>query len=240
MERARLQARQAELVQPFADRAFVDFDREAARHLCAQVNAAPAHHLVRHRIRPLHYQRLQLGRLLLVQRSGTTRSRARLQAVDAFVVVAMYPVTQRLPVHAAQLGRFGSRMALQNQHNGQKTTNLCAVTTLGGKYTKHRRRMLRPRDHKGSSHPLSPSVNRQWKKVNQNPDALGTPRVSLMAGWYKTLIGRSGAGRSSSELTVKFLRSLARRGLRGTKLAVLDEPSYAIPLYFQKTKPNVT
>ena len=176
-----MQARQAELAQPFADRAFVDLDQEAARHLCAKVNAPPAHDVVRHRIRPLDHQCLQLGHLLIRQGWGTTRSGPRLQAIDAFVVVAVHPVTQGLPIHAAQFGRFGSRIALQNQRNGQKPTYLCAIAALGGKSTKLGRRVIHARDRQRNSHHLLHPANRRWKKVNQNPADLGTPIES--ASW---------------------------------------------------------
>jgi len=60
MEGPRLQPGQAELVQPFAHRALVHFHREAARDFALQVNAAPAHHAIALRVRPLRDQRLQL------------------------------------------------------------------------------------------------------------------------------------------------------------------------------------
>ena len=44
MHRPRLQSGQPELVQPFADGAFMHLDAEAAPHLPQQINTAPAHH----------------------------------------------------------------------------------------------------------------------------------------------------------------------------------------------------
>jgi len=59
-EGPQLQPGQAELVQPFAHRALVHFHREAARDFALQFNAAPAHHAIALRVRPLRDQRLQL------------------------------------------------------------------------------------------------------------------------------------------------------------------------------------
>src|SRR5271170_4472736 len=175
---ARLQTRQAELMQPFADRAFVHFDREAARHLCAQIDTPPAHNLVRHRVWSLYDQRLQLRQLLLGQHRGTTGSRARLQTIDAFVVVAMHPVTQRLPVHTAQFGRFGSRIALQNKRNGQQPSNLRAIAAFGSKSTKLVRIMLRPPHRQCSSHPIPPSCESSMEVSEAELRCVGYPSQS--------------------------------------------------------------
>src|SRR4051812_24064300 len=51
MERARLQARQAEPVEPFADGMHMHIDRKPARHLGLDVRASPAHHVMVCRIR---------------------------------------------------------------------------------------------------------------------------------------------------------------------------------------------
>jgi hypothetical protein len=65
MKRARLQARQAELMQPFADRAFMHRHVEPPGDFLAQINASLAHHLMGRRIGTLDDQRLQFRHLLL-------------------------------------------------------------------------------------------------------------------------------------------------------------------------------
>jgi hypothetical protein len=52
----RPQPRQAELVQPLADRALAYLDPEPARDLGAQIDAAPPRHLVPLRVGPRHHQ----------------------------------------------------------------------------------------------------------------------------------------------------------------------------------------
>jgi hypothetical protein len=56
MVRPRLQAGQAELVQPFADRMHMNVDPKPTRNHPPQVAAPPASHLVNRRIRPLDNQ----------------------------------------------------------------------------------------------------------------------------------------------------------------------------------------
>jgi len=65
--RPRLQPGQANLVQPFADRAFPYRHTKAARNLVAQIHAAPAHHLVDCGVRTRNHQIAQLGHLRLGQ-----------------------------------------------------------------------------------------------------------------------------------------------------------------------------
>jgi hypothetical protein len=56
MVRPRLQAGQAELAQPFADRMHMNVDPKLTRNYSPQVDAPPASHLVNRRIRPLDNQ----------------------------------------------------------------------------------------------------------------------------------------------------------------------------------------
>lgn len=67
MNRSRLQALQAQLVQPPADRALVHLHRKPTGHLGPQVHAAPTHDLVDRRIGTLDHQFAQLGLLRLAQ-----------------------------------------------------------------------------------------------------------------------------------------------------------------------------
>jgi hypothetical protein len=56
MHRPRLQPGQLELMQPFANRAFVHFDRKPALDHGQQVDTPPAHHFVDCRVRSLDHQ----------------------------------------------------------------------------------------------------------------------------------------------------------------------------------------
>src|SRR5580693_8234006 len=102
MHRAWLEPCQAELVQPSADRAFMNFDREAAFHHFPQVHTSPADGFVDRRVGSLDDEFIQFGPLLLCQKGWTTRRRMRLQPLDTSLVVAVNPVAQGLPVHAVR------------------------------------------------------------------------------------------------------------------------------------------
>ena len=70
MKGARLQARQTELAQPFADRAFRHRDRKPARHFIAQVDTTPTDHAILCGSRTFDHQRLQFGHLGIAQGGG--------------------------------------------------------------------------------------------------------------------------------------------------------------------------
>jgi len=105
MERARLQTRQAELVEPFADCMHMHLDRKPARHFGPDVHASPADHVIFCRIRSLDDQLSQLGLLLLRQGRHASRRPAGFQALHAAGVVAMHPIARRvcrsMPLSAA-------------------------------------------------------------------------------------------------------------------------------------------
>jgi len=86
----------------------------------AQVDAAPAHHPMPGQVRTGLDPAFQLG--LLRRREPRLRTRAARpigQAGQPLGVVAVHPVAQGLPVHAAAGGRLRARVALQHQRDRQ-------------------------------------------------------------------------------------------------------------------------
>ena len=146
MERTRLQPGQAQLVQPFADRALMHRHGKAARHLGPRVNAPPAHDLVHVRIRPFDDQRTQFRHLRAGQGARTAGTHLRLQSVNACVIVTANPVAQRLPVHAVLRRRVATRPAFQDASQRQEPTNLSRVLALARKQAESTRRVIHPRD----------------------------------------------------------------------------------------------
>ena len=67
MKGARLQSRQLELAQPFADRSFGDSDREPPGYLVTQIDTAPTDHFVILGIRTFDRQFPQFRHLRLSQ-----------------------------------------------------------------------------------------------------------------------------------------------------------------------------
>src|SRR5665213_4468303 len=111
MKRARLQPRQIHLAQPFTDRSRGDSDCEPPSYLLAQIYTAPAHHFVLFGGRPLDRQFLQFRHLRLRQQGRMSAEANRAKPRYPFVVVAMHPVPQGLPIHPRPLGRLPTRMS---------------------------------------------------------------------------------------------------------------------------------
>src|SRR5947209_5464472 len=74
----------------------------------AKVKAKPPHHLVGNRIGPLQDQSFQLRHLLLIEGRCGAGAVPRLQAIHAGIIVAMHPITERLPIHSVLLRRLGA------------------------------------------------------------------------------------------------------------------------------------
>ena len=81
-------------------------NRKATRDLLTQINAPPAHHLIRLRIRTVDNQVPQLRHLCLTQLRLRASADPRAKPRQALGIVPMNPVTQRLPLHTAHLRRF--------------------------------------------------------------------------------------------------------------------------------------
>ena len=83
MNRARLQAGQAKIVQPYADRVHMNLDRKSPLHFRLKVHASPANYAVDFGIRPRKNKVEQLGLLQWRQQRRPARLATRLQAPDA-------------------------------------------------------------------------------------------------------------------------------------------------------------
>ena len=127
MNRARLQAGQAKIVHPYANRVRMNLDRKSPLHFRLKVHASPANDAMAFRVGSGKNKIEQLGLLHLRQQRRPARLATRLQTHDATRVVAMDPITQRLPVHPVHLGGLGARAAIQDHRKRQNTPNLGAV-----------------------------------------------------------------------------------------------------------------
>ena len=180
----RLQPRQAELVQPLADRAPAHLDPEPACDLGARVDAAPPHHLVPLRVGPGHHQGPQLGLLLGRQQRRTAGAGARSQAGNTVLIVAVHPVPQGLPIHAALLGRLLPRHTLQDQRDRQQPPYLGRLLARTGGRAQLRRRELAPAHRHRRTHAALPGTSTTGSS-NQSASAPERHRrVSLKPGWY--------------------------------------------------------
>ena len=119
MLRAHRQASKTKFYQLFANGPLMHDNAKALLNLALEVNAPPAHHAVRFGIRPLTHKRCQL-RLLCHAEQGLPSWRTPVrETLNPRVIVTVYPVTQRLAVHPAVLGRRLAVSAVQNQRNRQ-------------------------------------------------------------------------------------------------------------------------
>lgn len=152
MARAHREPAVAEPGQHLADRAFVQGDAEPPREFVAQIHPPPAHHAVTIRIGPgldpggefrglLGRQlRLRTGRLPIVQ------------SAQAFGVVAVNPISQRLTVHPARLRRRLALRPLQHQRDRQHPTRRRTVPFPAGRPAQLARRQILPRNHYHRTH----------------------------------------------------------------------------------------
>jgi hypothetical protein len=157
MKGPRLQPRQVHLAQPFADGSLGDRDREALRHHLAKIDTAPAHDFVLVGVWTFDHEILQLRHLLRRQRGWAPANPRRDKPSHACFVVAVDPVPQGLPVHPGLLCRGFSRMAVQDQGDGQQTPYLRGIAALRGKLSQGSRRVLRPGDLDRRNHRLPPT-----------------------------------------------------------------------------------
>ena len=91
--------------------------------LRAQIEATPAHHGVPLRIRPFDHDLFEFRHLRVSQNWRAPWAGAGPQSRHALVIVAMDPVSQRLPGHRVHLRRGRARVALQQKRDRQKTAN---------------------------------------------------------------------------------------------------------------------
>lgn len=109
-----------------------------------QIGPPPAHHAVNGRIRTL-FNKLRKGLLhLRRQRALEIVAPALPQALNAFAIVAVNPVPQRLPVHAAGFRRASPVHSIQHQRNRQYPADNQRVLLLR-RLSKPRRAQVKPR-----------------------------------------------------------------------------------------------
>ena len=130
----RFQPRQTEPVQQLAHgqlahATLMHLDLEPLRDDTAQVTAAPTHHAVPGRIRPGQRDHLEFRHLLRGQCGRAAGGRQVRQTRNPVLVIAVHPIAQCLPVHAARLRRRSARGPVQHQCNRQHAAGCPGVTT---------------------------------------------------------------------------------------------------------------
>ena len=174
------------MVQPLADGMFMHLNRKATRDLLTQINAPPAHDLIRLRIRTVDNQVPQLRHLCLTQLRPRASADPRGKPRQALGIVPMNPVTQRLPLHTAHLRRFRPRVALQDQRKGKKPPDNPPVLVLRHQTPQIRRRICQIRHCDRSRHRPS-RLPKRPRPANHNSPRRGNPaRVKNRGGWYYT------------------------------------------------------
>ena len=181
--RAHGQAPEAQPAQQLAHRALVQPRPEAPFDEVAQIGAAPARQAaVLGRVRPRLDPPFHLG--LLRRRQARLRAGAARpvgQARDALGVVAVHPVAQRLPVHAALGRRLAPRAALQHQRDRQHPTRRLRIPRPRRLPPQVRRRQFGPGDrHRHSSlpNPCPGEANHPHKRTRDHR------RVNDPGPWY--------------------------------------------------------
>ncbi len=152
--RADRDPREVQPRQKLTDRAFVHGHAELPADLVAQIHQAPAHELAFLRgtvLHPAGNRRLLCGRQLArwAARIGLVR-----QTGEPGLVVAMHPVTQRLPVHPGGLGGLRPAPALQHQRQSQHAPRRRRILAPRSRSAKPARVQIHPRD-RYRHHPLS-------------------------------------------------------------------------------------
>src|SRR4249920_3451037 len=94
----------------------------------------------------------------------------------------MHPVTQRLPVHAILLRRFGTRMAVQHQRDCQKATHLRAIATLADETPKFRRCLVQASDCDRRAHPIPPGARIATRTASRKIEGFGTQESQRQRG----------------------------------------------------------
>ena len=117
----------AQLVQMLAHCAFVELDPKSDLNPARKIGAPPAHYTVAHGVRACLDPSRKLRHLLGCEPGLYPTTTPIGQPVNAFGVVAVYPITQRLPVHATVLRSRLARCAVQDQSNSQKPPRHLAI-----------------------------------------------------------------------------------------------------------------
>jgi hypothetical protein len=141
----------------------MNLDRKSPLHFRLKVHASPANDAVAFRIGSRKHKVEQLGLLQCRQQRRPARVAKRLQTPNAARVVALDPVTQRLPIHTVHLSRFRARASIQNHRQRQYPPNLGAVWTSVAQGAKLRARVIRPHNIQRRAHPTPPQSESTYR-----------------------------------------------------------------------------
>ncbi len=178
----------AKAMQEIADRTFGQRDAKLPLDLAGQIDASPANHLVVGEVRagadPLCHRRRLLRRQL---RRRSRRPPVR-QPRQSFGIIAMHPIAQRLPVHAAVRRRLLARGAVKHQRQCQHPACRRGILAARRRPPKSRRIQIQT-DDRDRAHHRSPYLPQTGS--NQTTSCLATlrkrPRVSPSRRWYKII-----------------------------------------------------
>src|ERR1035441_10503298 len=163
MARAHREPAVVELRQNLADRAFVQRDAEAPLQLVAQIHAPPAHHPVTSRVGARLDQPGQLRLLFGREFRLGTRWRQIVQPGQALGVVAMHPIPQGLPIHAAGFGRRLAIRPVEHQRKCQYPPRCCPVLLPARSRPESRCRHIKPSDRNRCTHRCCSSFKSQHR-----------------------------------------------------------------------------
>ena len=135
-----------ETIQQIADRAFGQRDAKLAINLGGQIDAPPANHPVFGKVRasadpPRHRRRLRRRQLRRRSRRPLVR-----QPRQAFAIVAMHPIAQGLPVHAAARRGPLARDPFKHQRQRQHPPRRCGILAARRRPPQSRRIQTQPGD----------------------------------------------------------------------------------------------
>ena len=181
----RLQACHPQPAQQLTHGPLMHLNLEPGLDLRPQVHAAPAHNVVLGKVRPGQDQGLQLPHLLAGQRRGAALVARVPQALNAVRVVAVDPVAQGLPVHAARLRRKQTWVPIQDQRQRQQPPGLLGVRRARRRRAQPRAVQIIPRDC-NQGHAAYPQSSPGH--IDSHPKQLGNPpQVRVKGGWYNVV-----------------------------------------------------
>ena len=125
-------------VQPpkqLAHAAFVEGDTELGSNAVTQIGAAKPHNAVAGEIGALLNPGRNLALFDPAQAGGPAASRPVRKPIQPCLIIAVNPVAQRLPVHAAKPRRFLAAEAIEHHGNGQDTRCLLGIRRSLGRRT---------------------------------------------------------------------------------------------------------
>src|SRR4051794_20214402 len=132
MDRPRLLPREVEALQQLEHAALAVADPEPPLDEDAQVAGAPGDAAVALEARAAEDERLERGLLPLIERAGTAGTGPLAETFDAFRVVAVDPVPERLPGHAGEPRRLLAGEALQRVGEREQAGADAAVALAAG------------------------------------------------------------------------------------------------------------